>query len=167
MSNTAIIPILEINQIHEACDIAQAIWIEHYTPIIGREQVDYMVDKFQSPQAVKEQIDAGYEYFFLTYENQNAGYFSIKQEQNKLFLSKLYVDRAYRGKKIASSAIAFMLDTCKKHKLQFIYLTVNKYNHQSIAAYEQLGFKKVDEVVADIGNGYVMDDYIMEKWIEA
>ena len=44
-----------------------------------------------------------------------------------------------------------------------ISLTVNKYNTDSIKAYEKMGFEKIDSVVMDIGNGYVMDDYVMKK----
>lgn len=46
---------------------------------------------------------------------------------------------------------------CKK-----IYLTVNKTNIKAIRVYERFGFEKTDQVVFDIGNGYVMDDYIYE-----
>jgi RimJ/RimL family protein N-acetyltransferase len=47
--------------------------------------------------------------------------------------------------------------------LNKIALTVNKNNVNSIKAYEKMGFKNVGSVVQDIGSGYVMDDYKMEK----
>jgi GNAT superfamily N-acetyltransferase len=43
-----------------------------------------------------------------------------------------------------------------------LWLTVNKGN-PSVRAYERLGFAIVDAMVVDIGGGYVMDDYKMEK----
>ena len=42
---------------------------------------------------------------------------------------------------------------------------VNKNNKDAIEKYIHLGFKQIDFVVPDIGNGYVMDDYVMEKII--
>jgi len=44
-----------------------------------------------------------------------------------------------------------------------VSLTVNKYNHNSIKAYERIGFINKEELVQDIGGGFVMDDYLMEK----
>jgi ribosomal protein S18 acetylase RimI-like enzyme len=42
-----------------------------------------------------------------------------------------------------------------------IFLNVNKQNH-AIHFYTKLGFTKVKDEVIDIGEGYVMDDYVME-----
>ena len=47
--------------------------------------------------------------------------------------------------------------------LRAVRLNVNKYNTKSIAAYRKSGYEVIDTVVADIGRGYVMDDYIMQK----
>lgn len=144
--------------------IGEKIWREHYTPIIGIEQVEYMLDKFQSVNAITNQINnEGYEYYLLSYEEHNAGYIGIKVNDVDLFLSKLYVDKEYRKKGIANDTIEFLSAICKEKGLNRIWLTVNKYNESSIAAYKKLGFEKVDEQVADIGSGYVMDDFIMEK----
>ena len=151
-------------QIQQVCHIAEEIWREHYIPIIGESQVDYMLDKFQSPHAVSNQIQQqGYSYYFITYEDQSAGYLAFKLESDKMFLSKIYVMKQHRGKRLAGKAIAFLVEQCKQRGLRSIYLTVNKRNASSIAAYERLGFVKVQAVVADIGNGYVMDDDVMEK----
>lgn len=144
--------------------IGEKIWREYYTPIIGIEQVEYMLDKFQSVNAITNQINnEGYEYYLLSYEEHNAGYIGIKVNDVDLFLSKLYVDKEYRKKGIANDTIEFLSAICKEKGLNRIWLTVNKYNESSIAAYKKLGFEKVDEQVADIGSGYVMDDFIMEK----
>ena len=61
-----IVEVMDSNQIKETAMLAHSIWNQHYTPIIGKEQVDYMLANFQSEQAIKEQMDEGYRYF-LTY----------------------------------------------------------------------------------------------------
>ena len=71
--------------------------LEHYTPLIGAQQVRYMVDKFQSPGAVKQQIHDGYRYYFLCWDQQIAGYTAVHPEKDSMFLSKIYVDRAFRN----------------------------------------------------------------------
>lgn len=163
MSSLKLVPISQSKQIIAVCEMAETIWTEHYTPIIGTEQVKYMIDKFQSPLAVQAQLEAGYRYYFLSAADEYVGYAAVKAEESKMFLSKIYVDKAYRQRGYASQALRSIVEMCEQEDLPSLYLTVNKYNSISIAAYKRLGFTIVDEVVADIGNGFVMDDYIMEK----
>ena len=147
-------------------ELANVIWRHHYIPITGIGQVEYMLKKYQSAVAISKQIeDEGFEYFILTFENTPVGYISIKKEKSTLFLSKIYVLSDYRGKKIGKAAMAFIEDKAKTYQLKTISLTVNKDNTNSIKAYEKLGFMNTRALVKDIGGGYVMDDYQMEKVI--
>ena len=79
-----------------------------------------------------------------------------------MFLSKLYLQKAHRGKGYASRAVEFLEGICKQESLSAIWLTVNRYNYDTIEVYKKKGFTVIREQVADIGGGYVMDDYIME-----
>lgn len=94
-----------------------------------------------------------------------AGYLSVKEEDGKLFLSKFYVSKENRGKGYASQAMSFLERLCRERGLSHIWLTVNRHNESSIGVYRKKGFQVIREQVADIGNGYVMDDYVMEKEI--
>ncbi|AGA59669.1 acetyltransferase [Thermobacillus composti KWC4] len=144
--------------------LADEIWKEHYISIITAEQINYMLDKFQSVPAISDQIgNQGYEYYLMLVDGDPAGYLAIKPEASKLFLSKFYLLKAYRGRGFGSRAIGFLADLCKERKLSAIWLTVNRHNASSIAVYERNGFRIVRTQVADIGGGYVMDDYVMEK----
>ncbi|GLX70570.1 hypothetical protein MU1_49160 [Paenibacillus glycanilyticus] len=144
--------------------MAGQIWREYYVSIITLEQINYMVDKFQSIPAIIDQIqNQHYVYYILQSEDQSVGYLSVREEKGKLFLSKFYVAKEYRGHGYASQAMAFLVQYGKERGLSHIWLTVNRDNDSSIAVYQKKGFQIVREQVADIGNGYVMDDYIMEK----
>lgn len=143
--------------------LADIIWREHYIPIIGEDQVDYMLDAFQSEKAVKSQIADGFEYFLLNYKDETVGYMAIKKEENVLFLSKIYVLKPYRGKQIAKRAMAFINEKAINFNLKTIRLTVNKSNKNAIKFYSLLGFVDKGSIVIDIGKGFVMDDYCMEK----
>lgn len=145
--------------------LADTTWREHYTPIIGLEQVEYMLTKYQSPDAISNQVDEGYKYFIITYEKTPVGYLSFNKEKEVLFLSKIYILIDYRGKKIGKAALQFIEDSSKKMGCNKIVLTVNKHNNNSILAYEKLGFINLGSIVMNIGNGFVMDDYKMEKSI--
>ena len=143
--------------------LAEIIWKEHYIPIIGIQQVDYMLEKFQSAKAIQQQILEGASYYIISHEDTNVGYLSFSKKKDSLFLSKLYVLSSSRGKGIGKSAMDFIQDNAEKKGFASISLTVNKYNTASIKAYEKMGFKKMKAIVMDIGNGYIMDDFLMEK----
>jgi ribosomal protein S18 acetylase RimI-like enzyme len=145
--------------------LAKTIWTEHYTPIIGQEQVSYMLDKFQSTNVIEQQIKDGASYYLLVYNDNPVGYFSYSKKGDALFLSKLYVLSSARGNGIGKKAMNFMETKVIELGLKKIQLTVNKYNYNSINAYEKMGFINVKAIVQDIGNGYVMDDYVLEKEI--
>jgi ribosomal protein S18 acetylase RimI-like enzyme len=143
--------------------LAKIVWHEHYTPIIGKDQVDYMVAKFQTSEAMQKHVEEGYEYYIIKYGNNNVGYLSVKQNSDELFLSKIYILKDFRGKKIGKSAFNYIENKAKSYKCKSISLTVNKNNSNTIKAYEKSGFKNVEAIVMDIGNGFVMDDYKMVK----
>ncbi len=158
-----IVPVNSREEISITADLAHTIWTEHYTPIIGAEQVAYMLDKFQSAGAIQDQIGQGIEYYLIMYQDKSVGYFSFNAEDQFLFLSKFYVSKSVRGRGIGKAAMLFIEGQAGALGLQKIRLTVNKYNSKSITAYEKMGFTNIDSIVQDIGNGFEMDDYILEK----
>ncbi len=154
------------NHIEAVEALAREIWTEHYIPIIGKEQVAYMLARFQSAQAISEQIANGYLYFLIQEAGQFIGYISVQPKEQELFLSKIYVLSSWRGRGYGRKAVRFVEGLAKGKGLTKIVLTVNKNNTLAIKAYEAIGFKKVEAIVQDIGHGFVMDDYRMEKEIE-
>jgi ribosomal protein S18 acetylase RimI-like enzyme len=149
-------------QIEQIEQIAKEIWHEHYVAIIGLEQVTYMLNKFNSKQAITAGIQQGDIYNLIEVDEKVIGYIAVKVNKGELFLNKLYVHANLRGQGIGRKAMAFLIQLAKHKQVSKISLRVNKYNSNSIAAYEKFGFKTIAEDVADIGGGYVMDDYIME-----
>lgn len=148
-------------EIPQLARLASEIWNQHFPPIIGQEQVDYMIENFQSEKAMNEQVSHGYEYYFICVDGENQGYFGIQlQQDGSLFLSKLYLRLSQRKKGYARNAFEFMKELCKNRGYTSIWLTVNKHNHDTIAVYEKFGMKLLRSQVSDIGNGFVMDDYV-------
>ena len=86
----------------------------------------------------------------------------VEPETNRFFVSKIYLRAEERGKGFASQTIRFYEDLCRTRNLHAAYLTVNKHNDLGIRAYRAKGFETIDAVETDIGNGFIMDDYIME-----
>ena len=157
--------ILNDEQLNILVDVANEVWHEFFPCILSEEQIDYMVDKFQSYDAMKKQMEDGYEYFFLKNNDEICGYMGIHEEmeEKKMFLSKLYLKKEHRGKGYAGQTLKELFKMSRERGLNIVWLTVNKHNEHTIEVYEHMGFAKARTQVADIGNGFVMDDYIMEK----
>jgi len=155
------------DEINVVAGLAREIWNEYYTPIIGKSQVNYMIDKFQSAEAIKSQIDnENYEYYLIDHAFEPSGYIGIKPSGEELFLSKFYILGEKRGNGLGRKSFEFLVNRAKELGLKCITLTVNKNNTSSIGAYEKLGFKNQGPIVADIGDGYIMDDYLMKYTLE-
>ncbi len=150
-------------QIEIVESLAREIWTEHYIPIVGKAQVDYMLERFQSKPAVLQQIKRGTLYFLIREDNEIIGYMAVHPKGHELFLSKIYIKFSRRGKGYGRKAVQFAETLAKERSLNKIVLTVNRNNVNSIKAYERFGFKKTGSLIQDIGNGFVMDDYKMEK----
>ncbi len=148
-------------QLEAAAALADEIWHEWFPSLLSAEQIDYMVDKFQSVRAMNEQTaDEGYRYYLMLKGGERIGYTAIRPDSDgRLFLSKLYIKKEYRGNGYSGEAFEFLKSFCRDNGLNAIWLTVNKHNLTAIAVYEKCGFRRIGEGVTDIGKGFVMDDY--------
>lgn len=154
---------VEKDNIKELAELAKEIWFEYFHSLLTLGQIYYMVNKFQSEMAINEQIDhENYTYYFIVEDGKKIGYFGIAPHSDHLFLSKIYIEKDYRGKGFGKKAFEKIKEIAKENNLDKIQLTVNKQNFKSILIYEKCGFKSLHPMVTRIGNGYVMDDYLME-----
>ena len=147
-------------------ELAVRIWNAHYVPIIGQQQVDYMLNKMYSRQSLEEQLTQKQHLFYLVVLNDRdvQGFVSVNREQDRhWFLNKLYIlpDKAAKGLGTAVfEALKKLLQPAK------ITLTVNRQNYKSINFYFKNGFR-IDHVADfDIGDGYEMNDFVM-VWEES
>lgn len=145
---------------HALAELAHIIWKEHYTSILGEEQVQYMLETIQSEPAIQQDLEKGKIYWLVQEDGQDVGYVSYELEENTLFLSKFYLTEAARGKGLGRLLFEKLKEIAADQSKQSIELTVNKYNTPTIMAYQKMGFEQIREQVADIGNGFVMDDYV-------
>jgi GNAT superfamily N-acetyltransferase len=152
-------------QIAAVVRLAREIWQEHYLPIIGQEQVDYMLEKFQSERALVEQLGESYEYYLVVHHEQIVGYVAVVPDNSEpsLMLSKLYVRKSERGHGLGKKTLRFVENLSLQRGITRIWLTVNKNNAPSIAWYSRMGFINAGAIIQDIGSGFVMDDFRLEK----
>jgi diamine N-acetyltransferase len=165
-------PVQSAGELAAVAALAQEIWREYYVPLIGAAQVEYMVTNFQSAAAMREQVARGDEYFMITREptagtpigGELLGYLAIRVDarEQSLFISKLYLRRAARGSGSGRGALQFIEEIARARAVQLLWLTVNKRN-PAVHAYEKCGFAIAASICMDIGAGFVMDDFRMEK----
>ena len=147
-------------------ELAETIWPICYGEIISNEQINYMLDLIYSPQALKSQLQKGHQFIIALEENTPVGFASFseksKEEPSVFRLHKLYVVTTLHAKGIGSFLQDYVCAESKKAGAHLLELNVNKYNPAK-NFYDRKGFNILKEEVIDIGNGYVMDDYVMTK----
>ena len=155
------------SHIDAVAKLAKEIWEQHFTPIIGAAQVEYMLGKFQSSNAISSQLKEGWEYYIATRENEYVGYIGLVPNNldRKILLSKIYVKSDVRGSGIGNQLLDFVEEMSRERGFKTVWLTVNRFNDNTIEWYLRHGFVITDEVKKDIGGGFYMDDFIMEKKI--
>jgi diamine N-acetyltransferase len=147
-------------EIEKISDLAKTIWQKHYPPIIGQAQVDYMLKTMYDPESLLNQINKKGQLFYLIQtKDESIGFVSITNENNDSWmLNKFYVLEEKAGKGAGTAIFEKLKKMIMPKKIQ---LTVNRNNFKSINFYFKNGFK-IDSVAQfDIGEGYIMDDFIM------
>ncbi len=146
-------------------DIAHKTWPDTYGSILSKAQLDYMLNLMYSDESLLKQI-SGNAHFFLAYDGEIClGFTSCENNyQNKkgTRLHKLYLLPESQGKGVGKLLLEKVIAFAKKNQSEAISLNVNKFN-TAFTFYKKMGFEVVAEEVLEIGNGYVMDDYKMEK----
>lgn len=142
--------------------MATEIWNESFVDMITNDQIRYMLEKYLSPGSILGQISNGTNYEFITGSGKDVGFIAYKKEEEKLMLSKFYLCEEYRHTGLASYSLDHIVKIARELNLNSIYLNVNRKNVEAISAYEHWGFISVKDVDADIGNGFFMNDHVME-----
>lgn len=152
------------------CDIkviqslAADTWPDAYSHIISGEQMEYMLDLMYSERSLEQQFAQGHN-FLLAKENEEPVAFASYGKTDKpgvYKLHKLYALPSQQGKGVGKKLIEYIIEDIKKQNAIALQLQVNRQN-VAVKFYERLGFIIIKEDDFDIGGGYFMNDYIMEK----
>jgi len=145
-------------------NLAYKIWPNAYETILSKAQLDYMLEMIYSIDSLEKQFDNGH-IFLLIEDDQNfigfASYEINCNNSNKTKLQKLYVLPEIQGKGIGKQVIDYIKDKVVLSNNLALFLNVNKFN-KAKDFYQKYGFQIIKEEVIDIGNNYIMDDYVME-----
>ena len=144
--------------------LAAVIWPVAYKEILSALQLDYMLQKFYSIEALQDQmLTKGHRFYVIINDNMDeVGFAAVSNENAGTFkLQKLYVLPNQQGKNFGTMLLIEVISFCRKKAAKSLILHVNRYNKARFF-YEKCGFKIIDEVDISIGNNYFMNDYVME-----
>jgi len=152
-----------INDIPLIRQLTFNVWPQTYAVLLSQEQIDYMLELMYSEESLRKQFESGC-IFIVVYDDAEpvgfASYQEIKPYTWKLH--KLYVLSSQQGKGTGRFVIDHIIKEIKNLQAIALQLQVKRDNTARIF-YEKAGFNIIEEIKLDIGNGYYMEDYIMEK----
>lgn len=139
------------------------VWPQTYAAIISKKQIDYMLEMMYSEASLQKQMDEGCRFIIASENEDPVGFASYQEIEEGVFkLHKIYVLPSQQGKGTGKFIIDHIADGIKSQNAKALQLQVNRYN-KAKGFYEKLGFAVLKEINLDIGGGYFMNDYVMEK----
>jgi len=159
---------LASDDVERVAVLAREIWHDHYPAIISTAQIDYMLRQRYDPAVVRAELARGdiwWDKLVVGEELCAFSSFLLTGEPGTMKLDKLYVRTGRQRQGYGAMLIDRALAEAGRQRCQRLMLAVNKNNATAIAAYLKHGFRIADSVVKEIGGGFVMDDYIMEKGV--
>jgi len=145
--------------------LAHKIWPITFKEILSSAQIEYMLDWMYSKEKLVQQMNAGHQFFVFELENEPIGFLGVEKKYlgtNSLRIHKIYVLPEIHGKGIGKKLIDFAEKLAVKNNCSTLNLNVNRFNN-AVDFYKRLGFEVVKTEDIEIGNGYLMEDYVMEK----
>jgi GNAT superfamily N-acetyltransferase len=147
-------------------DIAHQTWPETYGDILSKEQLDYMLGAFYSEAALSDNVENKGHRFLLAKENEVvlgfAAYEHNYQDNNRTRIHKIYILPQTQGKGIGKKLIECIEKLALENHSEALSLNVNRFN-KALTFYQKIGFEIIAEENIEIGHGYLMEDYVMEK----
>lgn len=145
-------------------DLAEQIWPSTYGTIISQEQLRFMLDKMYNKGELLSQLSNGHT-FLIASENEEdigfAGFSKIDPSTHTFKLHKLYVSTKMHGKGVGKVLMNEVINLVLKEGGESLQLNVNR-NNKAKDFYLKAGFNIKETVDLDIGNGFFMNDYVME-----
>jgi diamine N-acetyltransferase len=148
-------------------ELAGRIWRAHYPGILSRAQIEYMLHRMYDIEQLRRDVAAGVVYELVSDGERALGFCGYEQlPGGELKLHKLYLEVSEHGRGIGSMVLRHVEEEARRRRLSRVVLGVNRLNEKAIRVYQRNGFAIREELKTDIGGGFVMDDFIMEKRLE-
>lgn len=149
-------------EVEDLAELARLVWLRHYPGIIGLDQIEYMLARRYHPALIRQTMARGDKWDVARGEGRLLGFaHSYPLGEGDAKLDKLYVHPDWQRHGIGRLLLARVAGHARRSGCGRLVLRVNRHNTQALAAYEKYGFTRAATVREDIGDGYVMDDFVM------
>lgn len=142
-------------------ELTYKVWPQTYSNIISKQQIDYMLELMYSETALQQQMQNDCQFLILFEEYIPIGFASFQKIENNLKLHKIYILPDQQKKGSGRFFLEHILLHVRKENGKALQLQVNRFNNAKLF-YERMGFTVIKEADFEIGNGYFMNDYVME-----
>lgn len=145
--------------------LADDIWPKTFAEILSSEQISYMMQMMYAPEVMEKELALEYHFEIIKIDGVPAGYFSWSayKSPETAKLHKVYLLQKFHGMGLGAAMLAQAEKRIRNAGFNKVRLNVNKYNCKAIKAYRRNNFENIRSVKIDIGNGFYMDDFVMEK----
>jgi len=151
-----------INDVPIIQQIAYKTWPNTYGAILSEAQINYMLQLMYNTSELEHQIQSGYQYLLAGNENEIIGFTAFNEISPQAFkLQKLYVLPEAQGTGLGKLLLNHIIQEIKSKGAVSLILNVNRHNN-ALSFYTKMGFQIIREEDNDIGNGYFMNDYVMQ-----
>lgn len=138
------------------------VWPDTYKAILTEEQISYMLDIMYSTSSLQQQMEQGHTFLLVKDTDEFVAFASYAFYKTSVYkLHKIYALPNQQGNGIGKQIIQYISAEIKPVGIEYLQLNVNRHN-KAKGFYEKLGFTVIGEEDIDIGNGYFMNDYIMQ-----
>ncbi len=154
---------LKLDEVESLCRLAQEIWHAHYPAIISKAQIDYMLAQRYSPASIRASLNSSC--WLAAWHGQDMAGFAqafADDAPSTWKLDKLYVHPDQQRKGVGQTLLDRVKQQARVAGATRLILRVNRHNKIALAAYARYGFSIYGENMLEIGNGFVMDDYLLE-----
>ena len=145
-------------------EIAHATWPYTFKEILSQDQIQYMLNWMYDVKQLESQFDSGHLFFTAELNDKSIGFIGIEPNHPEIGITKIhkiYILPGHQGLGVGKKMIEFVRKLSIQHEITALLLNVNRFN-KAVFFYEALGFNHLYEENIDIGNGYLMEDYVMQ-----
>lgn len=162
MNNTKVEPLIP-QDVDAVCALARMVWQATYPALISQPQIDAMLaDRHTADRILPQLDDPNHGWWVARQDRTLVGFTHAELDRTACKLDQLYVHPQHQRQGIGTALLQRVEDWARQRQARRLWLQVNRGNTQALAAYRKYGFCIVESRVFDIGNGFVMDDHVME-----
>ncbi|HUQ97326.1 MAG TPA: GNAT family N-acetyltransferase [Chitinophagaceae bacterium] len=144
-------------------ELSLQVWPQTYATILSAEQIQYMLSLMYSEAALHQQLADDHHFYIVYNAGIPIGFVSYSAIEPHLFkLHKIYILPLQQGRGTGRFILEQVIAQVKKEGATALQLNVNR-NNKALEFYRKQGFIAIREEDNAIGNGYFMNDYVLEK----